>query len=561
MLNAVGGVARAIVRSRSNGPDRIASGPKSPASPRHVHRRAISAARFLAHMLTPTRRSRERAAAQIAARTAQIAATRAAHLAAAQGPPARTAQAPSASRATPPAQVAAARTIHITAAPVAAPLITQVATAQVAAVPIAPVAAVPIAPVAAAQIVAPVRMPPPTPVAAIPAPAIGVATPVTAPRSRSRASTRRRMFRRHIVRRLTSDRTLPIAVALIVLLAAGVSLAPAAAPVGAAQANPFGNPAAVRLTVGGGAAVPADLVRRGDAMVVENQAPPTDYVDDGTLYKPVAVDTTIQSSAGMLEHYTVKNGDTLTSIANRYGVSMMTVWWANKITSKESLKVGQDLVIPPVNGLVVTVKTGDTLESLAATNKIDSTDIVNLNGLEDSNLIVGQVLVLPGAKGAPLPTASPRPTSKPSFSGGSDSGSGGNAGVAPKYNGGPWAWPVIGGGNYISQNFHYGHYGVDIAAEYGSTVVSALAGTVVYAGWANTGCGYTVIIRHVNNLYTMYCHNSKVLVSTGQSVSRRQPIARIGSTGWATGPHCHFAVSVGYPHESGSYFVNGLKYY
>jgi murein DD-endopeptidase MepM/ murein hydrolase activator NlpD len=554
LLNAVGGVARAIVRSRSNGPDRIASGPKSPASPRHVHWRAISAARFLAHMMTPTRRSRERAAAQVAARNARIAAARAAHIAAAHAAAARIAQAASASRATPPAPIAAAQTMHLPAAPVAAPVITQVATAQVAAAQITPVAA-------AQTVAAPLRMTPPAPVVAIPARAIAVAAPVTAPRSRTRASARRRMFRRHVVRRLTSDRTLPIAVALIVLLAAGVSLAPAAAPVGAAQANPFGNPAAVRLTVGGGAAVAADLVRRGGAMVVENEAPPTDYVDDGTLYKPVAVDTTIQSSAGMLEHYTVKNGDTLTSIANRYGVSMMTVWWANKITSKESLKVGQDLVIPPVNGLVVTVKTGDTLETLAATNKIDTTDIAKLNGLEDSNLIVGQVLVLPGAKGAPLPTASPRPTNKPSFSGGSDSGGGGNAGVAPKYNGGPWAWPVIGGGNYISQNFHYGHYGVDIAAEYGSTVVSALAGTVVYAGWANTGCGYTVIIRHINSLYTMYCHNSKVLVANGQSVSRRQPIARIGSTGWATGPHSHFAVSVGYPHESGSYFVNGLKYY
>jgi murein DD-endopeptidase MepM/ murein hydrolase activator NlpD len=59
----------------------------------------------------------------------------------------------------------------------------------------------------------------------------------------------------------------------------------------------------------------------------------------------------------------------------------------------------------------------------------------------------------------------------------------------------------------------------------------------------------------------MYCHNSAVLVSKGQSVSRGQQVARIGSSGNATGPHCHFAVSIGYPHESGSYFVNPLKYY
>jgi len=102
---------------------------------------------------------------------------------------------------------------------------------------------------------------------------------------------------------------------------------------------------------------------------------------------------------------------------------------------------------------------------------------------------------------------------------------------------------------------------VDIAASYGSPVVAALAGTVVYAGWASTGCGYQVILRNSSSIYTMYCHNSAVLVSNGQSVSRGQQIARIGQSGWATGPHVHFAVSIGYPHESGSYFVNPLRYY
>jgi murein DD-endopeptidase MepM/ murein hydrolase activator NlpD len=378
---------------------------------------------------------------------------------------------------------------------------------------------------------------------------------VAAPKPR--ASARRRLYRRHLILRLTSDRTLPVAVALIVLVAAGVSLAPAAAPVGAAQGAAQANDTAVRLAVGGAAGAGlAELDGQMQGGIGGEDV--SDYVDDGTLYKPVAVDTSIQSSVGMLEHYKVKDGDTLTGIASRFGVSMMTVWWANKITTKDSLKVGQDLIIPPVNGLVVTVKAGDTLDTLAATNKIDPEDIVNLNGLEDSVLIVGQVLVLPGAKGAPIPTPkpTPKPTKKPTYA-----SSGGGAGVAPKYNGGPWSWPVVGGGNYISQSFHYGHYGVDIAADYGSPVVAALAGTVVYAGWANTGCGYTVIIRHSANIYTMYCHNSAITVSRGEYVSRREQVARIGSSGWATGPHVHFAVSIGYPHESGSYFVSALRYY
>jgi murein DD-endopeptidase MepM/ murein hydrolase activator NlpD len=370
---------------------------------------------------------------------------------------------------------------------------------------------------------------------------------------RPRATARRRMYRRHLVIRLTSDRTLPVAIALIVVMAAGVSLAPAATPVGAAEAA-ADNATGTRLAIGGGAMGLAEL--DGQVMGELDAAEETGYVDDGTLYKPVAVDTTIQTSADMLRHYKVKDGESLTDIASRYGVSMMTLWWANKITSKDDLKVGMDLIIPPVSGLVITVKPGDTLESLAAAKKISVDEIVEVNELEDTNLIVGQVLVLPGAKGEPMPT--PKPTKKPTTT--TSSGSGG-AGVAPSYNGGAWSWPVIGGGNYISQYFRYGHYGVDIAASYGSPVVAGLAGTVVYAGWANTGCGYSVIIRHSSNLYSMYCHNSSVTVSRGQSVSRRQQVARVGSSGWATGPHLHYAVSIGYPRESGSYFVNPLRYY
>ena len=368
--------------------------------------------------------------------------------------------------------------------------------------------------------------------------------------ARPRTSARRRLYRRHVVLRLTSDRTLPIAIGLIVILAAGVSLAPAAAPVGAAQ----GNPAAARFVIGGGA---AGAVLDGDLAAGVDVAAASEFVDDGTLYKPVAVNTDIQSSDVMLEHYTVRTGDTLTGIASRFGVSMMTLWWANKITTKDSLHAGQDLVIPPVTGLVVTVKSGDTLDSIAAANKVDANDIVEVNGLTDLRLIVGQVVVLPGAKGAPIPT--PKPTEKPikHYTGGYGDGA---TGVAPAYNGGPWSWPVR-GGNYISQYFHYGHYAVDIAAAYGTPVVAALAGTVVYAGWANTGCGYSVILRNSVSIYTMYCHNSKVLVSVGQSVARGQQIARVGSSGEATGPHSHFAVSIGYPHESGSYFVNPLHYY
>jgi LysM repeat protein len=368
----------------------------------------------------------------------------------------------------------------------------------------------------------------------------------------ARLSARRRLHRRHLLIRLTTDRAIPISVALVVLIAAGVSLAPAAGPVGAVQAEAQAAADGVRLVIGGGAGGPNEFDGPLNADAVAAAGAP---VDDATLYKPVAVDTSVASSIGMLQHYTVRDGDTLTSIASHFGVSMMTVWWANNMTSKDSLKAGEDLVIPPVSGLVVTVKAGDTLDSLAAANKISVDDIVAVNELKDTNLIVGQVLVLPGAKGAPMPT--PKPTTRPVFGGGGNGGTG----VAPRYSGGSWAWPVVGGGNYISQYFHYGHYGVDIAADYGTPIVAPVASHVIFAGWKSNGGGYQVWLALGNGLYTAEYHMSAVTVAAGQDVAKGQRVGRIGMTGWASGPHCHFEVWVGYPWESGSYRVNPLRYY
>ena len=361
----------------------------------------------------------------------------------------------------------------------------------------------------------------------------------------ARAATRRRLHRRHVLIRLTTDRAIPLSVALVVLIAAGVSLAPAAAPVGAAQPEAPGA-AGVRLTVGGAAGGPNEF---DGSVAVDAAAAP---VDDGTLYKPVAVDTSVASSAGLLRHYTVRDGDTLTAIANRFGVSMMTVWWANGMTSKDSLKAGENLVIPPVSGLVITVKAGDTLDSLAAANKVAAADIIAANALTDTNLIVGQVLMLPGAKGAPMPTPAPAPKQ-------SGGGSGGT-GAAPRV-AGSWAWPVVGGGNYISQYFHYGHYGIDIAADYGTPIVAPTAAHVIFAGWKSKGGGYQVWLQLANGLYTTEYHMSTVIATTGQNVAKGQRVGRVGTSGWASGAHVMLEVWVGTPWESGSYRVNPLRYY
>jgi murein DD-endopeptidase MepM/ murein hydrolase activator NlpD len=366
--------------------------------------------------------------------------------------------------------------------------------------------------------------------------------------------------RRSVVVRLASERMVPIVAALVVFAASVVSLQPAAArPVG----DVAGPGSAPRIAIGGETGAFDELDPMEVAGLVggpgakaaaagDAAQPRESYADDGTIYKPVVVDTTVQDGKGLLRTHTVQSGDTLTGIASRYGVSMMTVWWANKLTSKDDLHVGQKLTIPPVNGLVVTVKLGDTLDALAAQYKVDAADVVAVNELEDPTLIIGQTLILPDAAGAPIPTPKPAP---PSRSGGGSCGCSGPS----TYGGGAFSWPVTGGGNYISQYFRYGHYGLDIAADYGSKVRAAAAGRVLFAGWKNNGGGYQVWIAHGSGLYTTYNHMSAVTVSSGQSVAEAQQVGRIGSSGWATGPHLHFEVWIG-EIWNGGYRVNPLKY-
>ena len=87
------------------------------------------------------------------------------------------------------------------------------------------------------------------------------------------------------------------------------------------------------------------------------------------------------------------------------------------------------------------------------------------------------------------------------------------------------------------------HSGLDLKATYGTDIVSAESGTVIYAG-TRGGYGKTVIIDHGNGLSTLYAHNSKLVVSKGQQVKRGQVVAKAGSTGYSTGVHAHFEVRI-----------------
>lgn len=280
----------------------------------------------------------------------------------------------------------------------------------------------------------------------------------------------------------------------------------------------------------------------GDAATGTTDSVEGQFLADGTLLKPVVIDPKVEDSRDQLRTYTVRPGDTLTGIARRFGISMMTLWWANNLKSKDELHVGQKLIVPPASGLVITVGEGDTLDGLAARYKVKATEIVEFNSLTDETLVLGQVLVVPDARGkaiaTPKPTPRPVVAAKPRTTGRSTGGT--RVRPPARYSGGAFAWPAAGG--YISQYYRYGHPAIDIAAHYGTAVRAAAAGTVIFSGWKSNGGGYQIWIAHGSGLYTTYNHMSSLAARSGERVGRGEMIGRIGTSGWSTGPHLHFEV-------------------
>ena len=141
----------------------------------------------------------------------------------------------------------------------------------------------------------------------------------------------------------------------------------------------------------------------------------------------------------------------------------------------------------------------------------------------------------------------------------------GSSSSSSKYNGGIMAWPVpschtissgYGGRIHPTTGKYKFHGGLDIPGSYGSAIVAANSGKVIWAGNRGDSYGNYVIIDHGGGVSTLYGHSSKVLVSTGQSVSRGQRIANVGSTGRSTGPHCHFEVRINGSRVNPTPYVN-----
>lgn len=254
---------------------------------------------------------------------------------------------------------------------------------------------------------------------------------------------------------------------------------------------------------------------------------------------PITIDIALDNEVVQLNdndsdilEYEVVSGDNLSSIAQKFNITVDTILWANDLNSKSSIKVGQKLVILPVSGLSYKVKSGDTVSGLASRFNVPERDIVDFNKTDNNKLIVGESIIIPGGKistKVAVITNTKNPT-KSTVAGVINTTSGSMA-------------KPIGAGSIKTQGIH-GHNGVDFGAPIGTQVYASMDGVVTLTrsgGW-NGGYGNYVVIKHNNGVQTLYAHLDSVSVNKGENVSKGQSIGRSGNTGQSTGPHLHFEV-------------------
>lgn len=241
------------------------------------------------------------------------------------------------------------------------------------------------------------------------------------------------------------------------------------------------------------------------------------------------------SSKGEVTEYRVVDGDTVSSIAQKFGVSIDTIVWENNLKSVDAIKPQQVLRILPITGVRYKVSRGETIHSIAKKTQVDAQAIIDYpfnTFLDDETfaLSAGQDLIIPeGIKpevAVPLKTVAKIVGAIP--------------GVVGEGN---FMWPTTG---IITQRFYWYHPAIDIANHSNPPIFAAQGGTVVISGWNGGGYGNYVMIDHGNGYQTLYAHMLKnsIVVKAGDRVSQGQRLGTMGSTGRSTGTHLHFEIRV-----------------
>ena len=275
----------------------------------------------------------------------------------------------------------------------------------------------------------------------------------------------------------------------------------------------------------------------------------TSQLNSAVIKPDIATTTPGERPREGVTYYIVEGGDTISTIAEKFGISTNTILWENKLGPRDLIKPGNKLTILPASGVSHQVKKGDTLAKISTKYGVTSDNIIAYNKLANADAIeTDEILIIPGGT-MPEVVAPAIPQSSTS------------SGLA-LFNVPPPSrvdssarllWPTP---SHKINQYYKGriHTGIDIDGTYSSPLYAADDGRVEYAASNRSGYGLHIIINHGGGVKTLYGHASKIFVKVGDSVKRGQTIGMMGCTGRCTGTHIHFEVRI-----NGG-FVNPLSY-
>lgn len=242
---------------------------------------------------------------------------------------------------------------------------------------------------------------------------------------------------------------------------------------------------------------------------------------------PVAAQEQCNSVFSRLQSYKVAAGDTLESIANRYGLLPQTLLSFNPSLNQGLPALGTEILVPPVNGIAIPVSSGSTWAGLARRYGVRADILFELNGCRPP----AEVVFLPGITWAATPTPQ-------RFQSAID-----------HYPLAQSSQVLLGYGFYGDPAANQFHSGVDLAAPLGATVLAAGNGVVAFVGEQGIW-GKIVIINHSNGQQqSRYAHLGSTSVTVGQEVRSGFPLGTVGNTGspHSSQPHLHFEVRISSP--------------
>ncbi|GMO40383.1 MAG: hypothetical protein Pg6C_01190 [Treponemataceae bacterium] len=273
----------------------------------------------------------------------------------------------------------------------------------------------------------------------------------------------------------------------------------------------------------------AHLLRQMEALdtaMAQFVMPRDNGVDaDGTLANSAPLGAIPYTQPVTFKEYTVKNGETISNITRQFNLTnISTLISVNDIQNARLIRAGQTLSIPSIDGIVYTVKQGDSLAGISAKYNVAVEDILDVNNLDSTVITANAKLFLPGVH----------------FDADSLKKALGELFASPL----SVVWRLSSGFGPRPDPFtgvRSQHTGIDMVAPLGTSVLASMSGTVAVASYSSIYGNY-VIINHGNGYQTLYGHMQKILVQKGISVSQGSKVGTVGSTGYSTGPHLHFTV-------------------